>query len=175
MPSTLVIVYSYTGTSRRLADLLCSRMDWPLAEVVERRPRAGASGAVRCVIDSLLRRRPAVDYRGPDPAGFDSVVLIAPIWAQRLAAPMRSFVAAHGASLPRVALLTVMGGRGAPHALAEVSELLGRAPPLWAAFTQREVDDGSGAARAQAFGRAVCAMSGGSEPQRPAELSPRAA
>jgi hypothetical protein len=175
MPSTLVIVYSYTGTSRRLADQLCSRQGWPMGEVLERRSRSGAAGLVRCVLDSLLRRRPPVDYRGPDPSNYDSVVLIAPIWAGRLASPMRSFAAERAASLPRVAMISVMGSRGAHKAAAEMGELLGRAPRLWTGITQHEVDDGSAAARMSAFGRAVTALAQRAEPAQPAGLSPQAA
>ena len=109
MSTVLVIMYSYTGTSRRLAAQLCSQQGWPMAEIFDARPRAGVAGIWRCLLDSWLRREPAIRYLGPPPDDFDAVVLIAPIWAQQLAGPMRSFVASRRASLPRVAVVPVMG------------------------------------------------------------------
>lgn len=173
MDKILVVVYSYTGTSRRLAQLLCSQLGWPLGEIVEVRTRAGATGTLRCVADSLLRRRPLIRYAGPDPGDFEAVVLVSPIWAYRLAGPMRSFVADSRADLRRFAVASVMGSRGAPNAVAEVSDLLGRPPLLDAAFTAREVDDGSCAGRLQAFGRALQAASDDAAPVRPSTWSPR--
>ena len=116
MSKVLVIFYSYTGTARRLAQLLCAQQGWAMAEVLERRPRTGARGTWRCVLDSVFRRRPAFRYQGPIPDGFDVVMLIAPIWVSRLAGPMRSFVHDRRTMLPDVAVLSVMGSRGAPAA-----------------------------------------------------------
>ena len=174
MDRTLVVFYSYTGTSRRLVQLLCSQLGWPSGEVVEERARSGASGALRCVADSLLRRQPPIRYQGPDPADFGTVVLVSPIWAYRLASPMRSFVADRRDDLQQIAVLSVMGGSGAPNAVAEIGHLLGRAPLLAAAFTTREVEDGSCAGRLEAFGHALRACSRDSQPVRPASWSPLA-
>ena len=121
----------------------------------------------------MLRRRPVVRYTGPPIDRFDTVVLIAPIWAHQLAGPMRSFVAMHRAQLPAVAVVSVMESRGAPRAVAEIGQLIGRSPVLGTAFTTREVDDGSFATRLQAFGDAVL-HSRASPPVRPSIWSPQA-
>lgn len=174
MNKILVVVYSYTGTSRKVADLLCSQQGWPLAEIVETRPRAGALGSLRCLLDSVFRRHPPIRYDGPRTKDFDAVVLVSPIWGQRLAGPMRSFVGTRREHLPDVAVVSVMGGRGAPNAVAEISHLVGRAPILDAAFTTREVDSGSFATRLEAFGTAVRKAEGPQATVRHADLSPQA-
>lgn len=152
MDSILVVCYSYTGISRRLAQLLCSHHGWPLGELVDEHPRAGPAGTLRCVLDSLLRRHPTVRYEGPDPDDFHTVVLVSPIWIYGLAGPMRSFVAARREALRRVAVIFTMGSGGASNAVAEIAHILGRAPILVRAFTSREVEDGSGTARLLEFG-----------------------
>ena len=101
------------------------------------------------------------------------MVLVAPIWAYRLAGPMRSFVAMRHADLPRFAVVSVMDSRGAANAVAEIAR--GRSPLLSAAFVTREVEDGSCAARLRAFGQAVCAAAMDREPVRAAVWSPKAA
>ena len=151
MNRVLVVCYSYTGTARRAAQLLCSHYGWPLGEVRDAAPR----GTLRCVLDSLLRRRPAIRYEGPDPRDFDTVVLVAPIWMYRLAAPMRTFVAHRRNQLPRVAVIATMNAGGAINAYAEVAHLLGHAPVASAAFLQREIEDGSATTRLLGFGDAL--------------------
>jgi len=174
MNKVLVVVYSYTGTSRKAAELLCSQQGWRLEEISEVRARRGASGNLRCLLDSLFRRSPEVRYDGPSPQDFDAVVLVSPIWGQQLAGPMRSFVARRREHLPDVAVVSVMGGSGAPNAVAEIGRILGRAPILSTAFTMREVDNGSFAARLQAFGTAVRGMEDSQAAVRPVTLSPQA-
>lgn len=155
MSNVLVVVYSYTGTSRRVAELLCGQQNWPMAEIVELHPRSGTFGTLRCVLDSALRRTPVIRYEGPSPKDFDAVVLVSPIWAQRLAGPMRSFITNRHDQLPDVAVVSVMGGTGAPDAISEITQRIGRAPILSTSLSMHEVDDGSFAARLQAFGTAV--------------------
>lgn len=173
MDSTLIVFYSFTGNARRLAQLLAAQRGWPVGEVIERRPRSGATGFLRCVADSLFARRPAVKYEGPDPADFATVVLIAPIWVGRLAGPMRSFVADKRQWIRRAAVLTTMGARGASNAVAEIARLLGRDPVLAEVVTARETEDGSCAAAVEAFGQALQAPAD-AQPVRPAMWSPEA-
>lgn len=175
MNNVLVIVYSYTGTSRKVAALLCIQQGWRLADISDVRPRSGILGTWRCMLDSFFRRQPAIRYDGPPPGDFDAVVLVSPIWGLRLAGPMRSFVARQRHRLPNVAVLSVMGGQGAPNAAAEIGELLGRAAVLAAAVTVREIDDGSCAARLQAFCSALRSAQGALSAVPPATLAPQAA
>jgi flavodoxin len=175
MSKILVVVYSHTGTSRRLARVLVDLQRWSLGHVWETRPRSGLAGSVRCVMDSLLRRGPTVRYDGPNPGAFDAVVLVSPIWAGRLAGPMRSFVASHKDALRDVAVISVMGGRGASHAAAEVCRLIGRATLMEADFSSQDVDDGSFAARLEAFGKAVQQAEARQAVARPSAWSARAA
>ena len=81
MSKILAVVYSYTGTSRRLAQLLVAQQQWPLGEVRDARPRSGVAGASRCLLDSFFHRHPEIRYNGPNLNEFDAVVLISPIWA----------------------------------------------------------------------------------------------
>lgn len=171
---TLIVCYSNTGTSRRVADLLSSQFQWPCGEVREAHSRTGTAGMLRCVVDSLLRRHPAICYEGPDPRGFETVVLIAPIWLYRLAGPMRSFVRDHASGLKRVAVISVMGGQGATNAFAEIEQILGRPPILSTSFTAREVDDGSYSSSLEVFGSAVRDDAKKDEAVRPTALSPSA-
>jgi hypothetical protein len=171
MRRILVVVYSYTGTSRTVAQRLAGERSWPLGEVVDAKPR---HGSMRCVLDSLFRRRPEIRYQGPDPARFDGVVLVAPIWVERLAAPMRSFVAERASTLPEVAVVSVMGSKGAPNAVAEISRLLGRRPILEAAFKSRDVHDGSAAAAIARFARDFDRLEADAQPLSPATWSPNA-
>lgn len=172
MDSILVVCYSYTGISRRAAQLLCSHHGWPLGEITEVKAR----GTWRCVLDSLLRRRPEIRYHGPDPADYRTVVLVAPIWMYRLAGPMRSFVAREREALRRVAVISTMNSGGASNAVAEIAHLLGHDVVVdAAAFKAREIEDGSGTGRLLAFGDALQPGSAASQPARqPARAAPAA-
>jgi hypothetical protein len=175
MRKTLVIVYSLTGTGRRLADLFARRQGWPVAEVLDRWPRTGRLGMLRSALDAALRRRPRIRYTGPALETFDSVLLIAPVWVGRLAAPMRSFVAAHAERLPELAFVSVSGSPGPSTAPAEIADLARRTPLLVAAFTAKEVACDDCADRVDALAAALRGRPGGARSAgsgRTAEASP---
>lgn len=155
MSKFLVVFYSYTGTSRQVAQTLCQLQSWDQIEITDKHARAGASGTLRCVLDSLFRRQPDINVPAVDLQSYGAVVLVSPIWAYRLAGPMRSFVSQHRLNMPDVAVIGVMGSRGAPNAAAEIAQLLGRTPLISTAFTALEVSNGSFANRLDAFAKAV--------------------
>jgi hypothetical protein len=170
MDSILVVCYSYTGVSRRAAQLLGSQNGWPVGEITDIEP---ARGSWRCVLDSLLRRRPEVSYQGPDPSDFHTVVLVSPIWIYRLAGPMRSFVTGNKEALRRVAVISTMNSGGASNAVGEIAHLLGHGIIESAAFTSREIEDGTGTVRLIEFGEALQPGSTASQRvRRPAWTAP---
>ena len=174
MDDTLIVFYSYTGNSRRLAQMLSAQQGWPMGEVVELHPRSGGfTGFVRCIADSLLHLRPCVLYRGPQPSSFKTVVLVAPIWLQQLAGPMRSFLADKRSSIRQSAVFTTMGGRGASNGVAEIAHIPGKDPVLAEVATARDVEDGSCAAMVEAFGKSL-RLPGDAPPVRSPIWSPEA-
>lgn len=174
MHKTLVVVYSNTGTSLQLARRMCAERGWEMGQIKEARVRTGLRGVLRCVLDSCLRRQPPIRFEGPDPRGFDTVVLVSPIWVYRLAGPMRSFVASEASRIQHYAIVSVMGGSGAAPAAAEIGRLTGRSPILSMAFTTREVETGACAAQLPGIVSAIDGLPP-STIQRPVELSPQAA
>ena len=114
MSEILVISYSNTGTSRRLAQMLCQQQGWPMAEISEVQPRCGFSGQLSCLLDSWMRRRPPIFYMGPPPNEYDAVVLVAPVWSWRLAGPVRSFLKLMNEQLPDLVMVSVTQNPGAP-------------------------------------------------------------
>jgi hypothetical protein len=166
--SILVVCYSYTGVSRRAAQLLCSHHGWPLGEISEAKTRSTWG----CVLDSLLRRRPEIRYQGPDPGDFHTVVLVSPIWMYRLAGPMRSFVVQHRDALRRVAVISTMNAAGASNAVGEIARLLGHGIIDAVAVTVPQIEDGSGITRLLAFGDALQPGSAFSQPIRQPAWTP---
>ena len=68
---------------------------------------------------------------------------------------MRSFITTRREHLPDVAVISVMGGAGAPNAVAEVTRLIGRAPVMSTAFTMESVQSGGCEQRLREFGDAL--------------------
>lgn len=120
---TLVAYYSMTGHTRRIANEVSDVTGAELEEIREPRPRHGFTGVVRALFDGVARRTPPILGAGHDPADYDLLVIGGPVWAGRMAAPVRTFAKRYGASAPHVAFFCTEGGRGAESAFADLEKL----------------------------------------------------
>jgi hypothetical protein len=102
------------------------------------------------------------------------MVVIAPTWLGRLAAPMRSFLRQHSPLQPGISTICVMAGSGAFEAEQDVANLAGKVPAPALGLLQRDVLSGAAADDIAAFavtlGRREVARP---TPSRPAWVSPR--
>lgn len=90
---TLILYYSYGGSTRALAEEEARTRGADLCEVKDKR-RPGALKAYTLGCLGAIRGKPA-DIEKPDAdlAAYDTLVLMAPVWASNLAPPFNSMVA----------------------------------------------------------------------------------
>jgi len=140
MSKVLIACYSRSGYTASLAREIADMTGWDLEEIKDRRPRDGNWGFARCIRDVLLHLQPAIITGGKQPEDYDLVVLMAPVWMRRLAAPMRSYIARNRSGLKQVAFACTYGGNGAEWAAAQAAAIAHK--PLKASFavTSQELE-----------------------------------
>jgi NAD(P)H-dependent FMN reductase len=141
--NVLIVYYSRSGVTARVAKALTAQLDADVEEIVERSDRSGALGFVRSIIDVLSERPAKISAVKHDPSSYELVVIATPVWAHRVAAPVHTWVTAYRASLHRIAFLCTLGGSGAESALGQMTRICGR--PLAAQCTINSHDIKSGA------------------------------
>ena len=172
----LIVYYSRTGTARQVAETLAALSGWGLAEVRDETPRAGLFGDLRCVFDMLLHRAPAYRYEGPLPGGCNHVVVVAPVWLGRLAAPMRKFLLDHAPFSCSLSAVCVMASRRGFRAEDDIAHLTGKTPAPALVLKQRDVQSGAAAEPLAAFAAGLRTRQATPEAiLRPAWISPREA
>lgn len=173
---SLIVYYSRTGTAKQVAETLAAYTGWRQAEVRDEKPRAGLYGDLRCVLDILLHRTPAYRYEGPVPSDCAHVVVVAPVWLGRLAAPMRKFLLDHAPFSGTVSAVCVMASRGGFRAEDDIAFLTGKTPAPALVLKQRDVLSGAAAEPLAAFAAALRARQTTPAPiVRPVWISPREA
>jgi len=180
MSQVLIAYYSRTGTARQVAQQLQQLSGWPIGEVRDVRPRAGFAGDLRCVIDSLFARSGPFTFDGPALESADHLVVVAPIWVDGLASPMRAMLRqcrAGTAARPAgpVSLVCVMSRGGAFRAADEVASIVGAVPAPVLGLKQSDVLSGNVLASLQSLVDNVTALDAERVVTRPIWLSPAAA
>lgn len=150
MPKGLVIYYSLSGMTRQVAQEIARVGGWDVGEIREVKPRKGAWAHLRSGADALFGSEPPITYAGPDPAGYDFVILGTPVWVSRIASPVRSFMKQYASKLPRVGLLLTFGSAGGS-AVRQFSTLCGKPPVYTLLVPDAEISSGSFHGRVEEF------------------------
>lgn len=135
----LVVYYSLSGNTRAVAERAARDLGADIAEVHSARYDAAGFRFLRAAFDSWRGRLPAIEVSGGRPEGYDLVLLMAPVWVGRPAAPMRAYLTQNRGRLKRVAFLLTCGGSCPPRAFEDMATLAGREPEATLTLADREI------------------------------------
>lgn len=104
---TLIVYYSFTQNNEKLAKRLRDLLNCDIVKVETVKKRSGLS----IMLDLMLNRKPVikpVPYYLPD---YDHVIFVAPIWAGRIAMPLKTYLIHEKANIQRYSFISLCGGR----------------------------------------------------------------
>lgn len=139
MKVCLIVCYSHTGVTARVATALAKRLGADLEMIKDMRPRQGISGYLLSVWEALRQRPAAILPPRHDPAHYPFIVLGTPIWAGHMSAPMRSYIEQQRDRFQRLAVFCTMGGSGGRQVLSAMADLCHRTPVATLCLRQQEV------------------------------------
>jgi len=154
-PKNLVMFFSRTGTTRRIATTLATTLGASVEEIVESRSRDGILGYWRSIIEARRKRLPGILPAKNDPSSFDLVVIGTPVWAWSVSSPVRAFLTANKDRLPAVAFFCTLGGAGGETAFAQMQDIVGKPPRATCAITAAEIASGGEGAKLANFAGAL--------------------
>lgn len=117
---TLIVYYSRTGTTRKLADALAAELKADVGEIRCDRYRPGGLRYLRAGYDSLNGNMPPIELPQKNPSEYDLVLIGAPVWTSYPALPIRAYLD-NSPELPaRIALFLTHGGHSPPEKTVEM-------------------------------------------------------
>lgn len=139
MKSCLVIYYSRSGFTERVAKRIAADCACDIERIRDARPREGPLGYLRSIYEALTGTLPPLEPTARNPADYELVIVGTPVWAGRLCSPMRAYLRANAARLPQVAAFCTMGGSGGDKVLDEIAALCGKAPLARLVLSDKEI------------------------------------
>lgn len=103
---TLIVYYSFSGNNEILAKKLQSRLGCEIYKVTETKMR----NSFDVFLDVLFKRSPKINKPYISLSKFDHIILIAPIWAGRIANPLRVFLQMEMFNIRSYSFVTLCGG-----------------------------------------------------------------
>lgn len=124
----LVVYYSLTGTTRTVAQAIAQELDADIEEIRCARYQPGFWGFVRAAYDSWRDRLPAIEDAKRAASAHNLVVIGGPMWAFRVATPIRAYLRKEAGRFPEVAFFLTRGNAPAENAFREMQALAGQQP-----------------------------------------------
>lgn len=155
---SLVLYYSNTGNTQKVAQALARSLGAELAEVTCDQYLTWYRPLIMA-FDIFTRHLPKIDVLLPPGADYDLVVIGGPVWAARLAPPIvalleqRSF---GGAALGHFVTCAGTSPKSPPEpAIAEMESLADMAPIATHIFREAEIKSGAYMAEVESFATAL--------------------
>lgn len=139
---TLVIYYSRSGTTEKLALAIAKAFDADLERVIDDVDREGAAGFLRSLRDAVRHRDTTIEPLAHDVSKYDLVIIGTPDWGQAVAAPARAVLAQCRERLHHVAFFLTDGVADHAKIFREMAELCGHEPVAVLGIPGKQVNEG---------------------------------
>lgn len=140
---TLVVFYSRTGNTRKIAELITYDLDAQMEEIDEEKSRSGLWGYLLSCREAYMTKYVDINQPVEEVANYDLVVIGSPVWVSSVSSPVRSYLTMNRAKLPQVAFFCTMGGRGASQTFTQMQEICWKPPLATLALNERQLRDGN--------------------------------
>ena len=139
---TLLVYYSRTGVTKKLADFIVGKFIAETEEIKDTANRAGVTGYLSAGRDAMQRRLTKLEAVKNNPADFDLVIIGTPIWSWSISAPIRTYLTEYKDRIKQAAFFCTMGSSGDAKVFKEMEEIIGKAPVAVVSLTTKEVVTG---------------------------------
>jgi len=136
---SLVVYYSLTGATKKVARELARVLKADLDEIEATKSYGGFWGYFRAGRDSWRGHLAPIEPAGVAPGNYDLVILGGPIWAGHVAPPLRRYIQDHKSDFKKVGFFITEGGSPPKKALAELEALAGQKPVATMTILNRTV------------------------------------
>jgi flavodoxin len=102
----LIVYYSFTRNNEKLAKHLQEQLNCDIAEIETVKKRNGFS----ILLDLVFKRIPKIKPIQPHLPDYDHLIFISPVWAGKIATPLKSFLMSEKERIKAYSFITICGG-----------------------------------------------------------------
>jgi hypothetical protein len=128
MEKVLVVFFSRTGKTKRVAEAMARSAGWDIEAIREPGSREGLRGYLRSGWEAYVGRTVPIEKLQNDPAKYDVIVVAGPVWAAHVSSPVRTFLERYNNNIRQIALLVTCGGSSAQRVADQMQAIIGLKP-----------------------------------------------
>ncbi len=136
---TLVVYYSRTGVTKKVAEILSVKLKADLEEIVDTQDRSGALGYLKAGRDATFKKLTKLVPIKRRLSDYDLVVVGTPVWAWTMSTPIKTFLTENKGKFNQVAFFCTMGGSGDDKTFLHMADVCGKKEKARLAMLTKEV------------------------------------
>ncbi len=139
---SLVVFYSLTGNTSLVASKIAALLKADTERILCQKPYKGPWGYFKAAYHSLTGRSVPIQASKIAPHDYDLIVVAGPIWAGRIAPPVRSFLHDYRGHSKHMAFCVTYGGSQPDYSFRQMEEFSGIKPVATLSVTAEEITEG---------------------------------
>lgn len=139
MADSLVVYYSRSGHTKRVAEQLSKKLGADLEEIHDTQKRSGVRGYLRSGFEAFTRRHTQLEKPRHNPSGYRRVIVGGPVWNASVSVPVRTYLMENRNRLGDTSFFVTFGGSGSKRAFRQMTKLLGHQPKATVAIREGEL------------------------------------
>ncbi|MBN1900053.1 NAD(P)H-dependent oxidoreductase [Candidatus Sumerlaeota bacterium] len=125
---TLILYYSRTGITRKVAETIQEKMKCDLEEIIDLKNRKGPLGFIVSGKDSVMKKLTEIKQIQKNPSDYDLVILGTPVWASTMSCAMRTCLRQYRDKFRNIAFFCTTGGTGITNTFNHMEQECGKKP-----------------------------------------------
>lgn len=140
---TLIVYYSRTGVTKGIAEEISKSMDCDIEEIVDKENRSGIIGYIKSGFEAARNKMTEIETPKYDLANYELLIIGTPVWAGKMAVPVRVYIEQNKDKIPNLACFCTCGSSGIDGTLLGIAESAQVTPLASFGLKSSEIKNGS--------------------------------
>ncbi len=140
---TLVVYYSRTGNTKMIAESISNALNSDIEEIIDTEKRSGIIGYIKSGYEASRGKLSEIRESKYDPSQYDLLIIGTPIWASKMAVPVRAYLKNNMDKIPLLACFSTCGSSGIEKTIQDFAEYTNITPMATLGVKSSQIKDGS--------------------------------
>lgn len=150
MKKSLVVFYSRTGTTKRIAELVSKSIGCDIEEIVDLKNKSGVIGWLKAGREGAAKKLTKIGETFKDPSEYETIIIGTPVWAGNMSSAIRTWVSLNRKDLKNVAFF-VTGGAYNKNIFGDLIGACGKEPLAKLELKTRDIVENKFVEKIKAF------------------------
>jgi len=128
MSKTLVVFYSRSGVTKKVALEISRNLNCEIEEIIDKKKRSGVFGFIRSGFEAIKKKLPEIAQIAKNPENYDLLILGTPVWASNISSPLRTYIVNYKGRFKNVSFFSTQSSSRETKVFAEFEEMCEKKP-----------------------------------------------